>query len=318
MKNKIILMAFLLAGLIESASAWNTIQVAAGQGNLSEIQRLLNAGIEVDSRDTEYHKTPLILAAQGGQTAAARLLLDNGADVNAYDKCCTALHFAASEGFKDVAKLLLDRGANINSRDHCGGTPLMEAVCNNRAEIVKLLLDSNADINIKGTDLGWKNNTALMIANQKGYSDIARLIEAAPRERAQREKALESARVQAVKKQTEEMIAQLNNAPLDRLLGKQELDNGEYVEALTDAIITAKNKQLPDFLATATSEQKVDMLTSVEKQIARATARIDEVNAEAGTAVSKGQDPVPFRKRAGQIKAYINVLNEIKAILEQS
>lgn len=102
------------------------------------------------------------------------------------------------------------------------------------------------------------------------------------------------------------------------MLGKQELDNGEVVEALTDAIITAKNNQLPDFLATASSKQKVDLLTAVEKQIARATAGIDEANADAGTAVSKGQDPAPCRKRAGQIKAYISVLNEIKAILEQS
>jgi transcription termination factor NusB len=122
----------------------------------------------------------------------------------------------------------------------------------------------------------------------------------------------------ATQEQEKKAAAQLKTATLEQLLGKQELDSGQVVEALTDAIITAKNKQLPDFIATATNDQKVDLLTAVEKQIARATAGIDEANAEASTAVSKGQDPVPFRKRVGQIKAYINVLNEIKYILEQS
>jgi DNA-directed RNA polymerase subunit M/transcription elongation factor TFIIS len=113
-----------------------------------------------------------------------------------------------------------------------------------------------------------------------------------------------------------EQIAHLKTTSLEQLLGKQELDHPEYVEALTAALIAAKNRQLPGFLATATTDQKVDLLTAVESQIARASVRIDELNAEASAAIAGKQDPVPFRKRAGQIKAYINVLNEIKSILE--
>jgi ankyrin repeat protein len=221
------------------------------------------------------------------------------------------LYDAAFLGDTDTINRLLDDGAEIDARDERGYTPLMQAALGTMQfryspakhercmEAVKLLLIRGANAKLCTPD----GHDALNIANtikigQKNDAiDILKDYMANP---------------------TCWLIAQLKNAPLARLLGKQELNNGKYVEALTDAIITAKNKQLPDFLATANSDQKVDLLTAVEKQIARATAGIDEVNAEAGTAVSKGQDPAPIRKRVGQIKAYINVLNEIKAILEQS
>jgi hypothetical protein len=293
MKNKIILMTFLLTGLI--------FPVFAG---------------------------PLHDAAYAGDTAMVRQLLKRGANIEEKNENgMQPLQLAAIMGHNETVELLLDHGANINARRNpAGETPLTQAVEGGQPETVKLLLCRGADPDLVTRD----GMTALKFARVWGnmapkerdkYAEIERLLLNAPQLRLEYQKAQIAAREQesrlAAAKVTGQ-IAMLKNAPLDQLLGKQELDNGEVVEALTDAIITAKNKQLPDFLATATSDQKVDLLTAVEKQIARATAGIDEANADAGTAVSKGQDPAPIRKRAGQIKAYINVLNEIKAILEQS
>ena len=272
---------------------------------------------------------PICDAAEAGDTAMVRHLLNSGVNVEEKSQYgCSPLRIAAFKGHTEIVKLLLDSGAAINARDKDGRTALTQAVDGARPETVKLLLSRGADLdasimgapNVLELNRLWKR---IEPPHQNRYQreEIERLLLNAPQLRLEYQKAQLAAREQETRLAAAKISGQINmltNAPLSRLLGKQALDNGEYVEALTDAIITAKNNQLPDLLATASSKQKIDLLTSVEKQIARATAGIDEANAEAGTAVSKGHDPVPFRKRAGQIKAYINVLNEIKAILEQS
>ena len=84
--------------------------------------------------------TPLMRAAKNADIAAIKLLLDNGADVNAIQKnLTTPLMFAAGLGrgvgtfAKDYAtdaqmletvKLLVDRGADINAVSAAGQTPM--------------------------------------------------------------------------------------------------------------------------------------------------------------------------------------------------
>ncbi|MHB1954477.1 MAG: ankyrin repeat domain-containing protein [Sulfobacillus sp.] len=72
--------------------------------------------------------TPLMVAAQGGQTAVAAVLLVHGADVNAKDKLGgTPLMFAARYGHTAVAALLLAHGADVNAQANDGMTPLQAA-----------------------------------------------------------------------------------------------------------------------------------------------------------------------------------------------
>ncbi|HAF13119.1 MAG TPA: hypothetical protein DCK93_10030 [Blastocatellia bacterium] len=62
---------------------------------------------------------PLQEAAARGQADAARLLLDNGAQVNhVADFENTPLNTAASYGHMDVVRILLERGADV-----CYGRP---------------------------------------------------------------------------------------------------------------------------------------------------------------------------------------------------
>lgn len=66
---------------------------------------------------------------------------------NKYGK--TALMRAASEGQKNIVKLLIDNGADVNAFDENKATPLMWAIGDNRdfPDVVKLLLESGADVN---------------------------------------------------------------------------------------------------------------------------------------------------------------------------
>ena len=59
----------------------------------------------------------------------ARLLIDEGADVQAADnKGRTPLHQTSGEGHLEVARLLLDEGADVQAADINGRTPLHEAL----------------------------------------------------------------------------------------------------------------------------------------------------------------------------------------------
>jgi len=91
--------------------AGRSLTDAAANGNQAELERLLNAGADINSRD-ELGWTPLIAAAAEGQRGMVQWLLSKGADVNAKDKNgYSALTYAKSSGSKDLITLLKNAGA---------------------------------------------------------------------------------------------------------------------------------------------------------------------------------------------------------------
>jgi ankyrin repeat protein len=82
------------------------------------------------STELQFHPvgwTPLHIAADRASLAAARLLLDRGANVNARAADgSTALHVAASTFciYKRLIRMLVDAGADIDAADSAGRTPL--------------------------------------------------------------------------------------------------------------------------------------------------------------------------------------------------
>ena len=63
---------------------------------------------------TKLKMTALHMAAAEGCDDVAKVLIQNGADVNAEDKKTTALHWAAEKGHVDVVKVLIQNGADVN------------------------------------------------------------------------------------------------------------------------------------------------------------------------------------------------------------
>jgi hypothetical protein len=118
---------------------------------IDKVKSLLGQGIKPDQRDTNCY-TPLIWAGGHGDYEIVKLLLDKGADINAFNRdehtalTFTVLNLALGE-FKgrhiDVIKLLIEKGANINWKS-IDGTALKIAEDFNLKEAVDVLKKAGA------------------------------------------------------------------------------------------------------------------------------------------------------------------------------
>ena len=87
----------------------------------------------------------LMSAAYYGKVKDVKRLLDRGVDINSrYRDGETALIFAALKGHLNVVKLLLERGAKVNAKDIRGNTALSYAKGNGHTQVSELLLKHHA------------------------------------------------------------------------------------------------------------------------------------------------------------------------------
>jgi len=88
----------------------------------------------------------LMYAALGDNDDMVRMLLQAGADVNAFSKGCfsTALMYAAVHGHLRVMQTLIDAGANVNAKGRFNETVLSMAKGNWQDSAVQLLLKAGA------------------------------------------------------------------------------------------------------------------------------------------------------------------------------
>ncbi|KAJ6660550.1 hypothetical protein lerEdw1_017547 [Lerista edwardsae] len=190
-----------------NVSDYTPLSLAASGGYVNIIKILLNAGAEINSRQVPFLHlcfivvsqvcqkaclptvrgddietgsklgiSPLMLAAMNGHTAAVKLLLDMGSDINAQIETNrnTALTLACFQGRTEVVSLLLDRKANVEHRAKTGLTPLMEAASGGYAEVGRVLLDKGADVN--APPVPSSRDTALTIAADKGHYKFCELL----------------------------------------------------------------------------------------------------------------------------------------------
>ena len=80
----------------------------------------------------------LLSAVWDGDLAEVERLIEIGADVNAQDDYdMTALMWAANEGYTEIVELLIDAGADVNLQDEYGWTALMVAANTEIRELLK-------------------------------------------------------------------------------------------------------------------------------------------------------------------------------------
>jgi hypothetical protein len=140
---------------------------------------LLEKGVDLNSKDNPYNRTPLSWAAEKGHEAVVRLLLaKDGVDPDSKDYYGrTPLSWAAGNGHEAVARLLLAKGGvDPDSKSgYYGRTPLAWAAGNGHEAVVRLLLAKDGvDPNSKDND---RERTPLAWAAENGHEAVVKLLQ---------------------------------------------------------------------------------------------------------------------------------------------
>ncbi|KAJ3297237.1 hypothetical protein HDU79_004361 [Rhizoclosmatium sp. JEL0117] len=125
----------------------------------------------------EYDRTALMHAVRSSQVEVVRILVANGADVNAQDETAkdpiTAQLFGACmSGDAQFVRDLLNQGARVDSQDESGRTALHHATQHSHIRVVRELIRRGAQVSIQDEN-GW---TALHYAALNGNKEIANLL----------------------------------------------------------------------------------------------------------------------------------------------
>ena len=115
------------------------------EGKVREVRKWIEKGENVSQFD-DYGNTALHLAAEKGLRGVCKVLLDAGADINQRNSSVgwAAVHYAAYEGHADVLRMLIAHGAIPDLQDKSGDTPETFATEWQNAECVAILREATA------------------------------------------------------------------------------------------------------------------------------------------------------------------------------
>lgn len=188
------------------------VRAAAARGDLAAVERAVAARVPLDRKDGQG-QTALLLAVAGGHTRVAKALIEAGADINAVAaNMDTPWLLAGASGHAEILKLMIGRGPNLALRNRFGGNALIPACERGHVEAAGVLLTTKIDVD-HVNNLGWtclleivvlgngsarhvqvtrlvleagadpniadrEGITPLTHARRRGYTEIARMIEA--------------------------------------------------------------------------------------------------------------------------------------------
>ena len=134
------------------------LMAAAEKGQTDTVTFLLNQGANINAREKECGFSALYDALRNDHVATAKVLIEKGIELkitnDVYAKSFNPwlMSEAASKGLTDVLELLLQTGLSVDTQDSNGETALLAAARSGQCAAVRLLLDRGANVN--GGDAG--------------------------------------------------------------------------------------------------------------------------------------------------------------------
>jgi ankyrin repeat protein len=256
------------------------LHMAAAVGSLDVIELLLANKAPLGARDS-YGMTPLLRAAQSLQGAAARLLLDRGADRASLSSLLAAadssgrtlLHSAAEKGSAESVAVFSDAVADVDRRDNAGRTPLSLVAANAGVEAGDLRRGY-----LKAARTLMDRGANPLLADGKGYTPLW----------------------YAVRQDDGEMILLLSEKGVDAVAVAEAYNRGDLRMArmLTDRItdVTAVDSSGRTFLHVAAQQGLVDL-----------AAKALSLNAEVDAVDRYGRTPLTLAVAGGD-ETIVNML----------
>lgn len=158
---------------INEKSSWgaSALIYASEKGNINIMQYLIDNGIDVNGKADDNGDTPLLWAVTGENPyEASKLLIENGANVNATNDSGVAPATILAASTPKVVKLLKDNGADLDTKFLDYYPPIAIAAGAGNLEIVKALVENGADVNYYPNDI---NYTAIFHAIDQHNYEVA-------------------------------------------------------------------------------------------------------------------------------------------------
>ena len=152
-----------------TAEAVSAFVEAAFSGNTPAVTEALQNGMPANQKDANGNSA-LMAASFNGHVETMKALLDAGADVNLRVNNGVTPLMAACGPYPAAVRLLIENGAEVNATDEIENfTALMYAAAEGLTPVVDILLDAGADPTLKDVD----NDTAASFARQRGFTALA-------------------------------------------------------------------------------------------------------------------------------------------------
>lgn len=146
--RKLVASIVVVAALIGCQPKNSPLHMALIMRENDKAMQLIADGADPNSLD-RWNKTPLVRAAELGDSSLVLALLEAGAHVNPVSPIPVTrpLTAAAARGDTVLMKLLLERGADVNAEDEAGVTAIVKAARSCTPSAVKMLFEHGVDVN---------------------------------------------------------------------------------------------------------------------------------------------------------------------------